>query len=327
MKIFVLLLALLVAAQAHSVHFQQEVETYRVNTSTYLDIYYPTSQEGDFPVILFNVGGNVQASDYTQVAAQIAALGYIVAVPQPELVQAGPPGTPLMRLLSWSKVLEAKNLVKTESESSCSPLYGKADTSQYVFVGHSFGGVLASAMASQDGVVKCNNPADPFFFVCAGYPGFGEGDIKAVIGYGTTFVNQGALVDLNTTGMPHILVRGSIDGVASLDSLYLTYNTSLETPKAIVELLGGNHFAITDTNEPVGSAHDPVEQVRSQERTQKAFVSLVSLVLKGHVEGHVPSLRRLYKKRSLGRDLDVLEANYGNCKPRTCPDQCTAIFP
>jgi hypothetical protein len=97
-------------------------------------------------------------------------------------------------------------------------------------------------------------------------------ELRAAALYGTNIATGTTLDrDLDTSGVAVALVQGTVDGVAPPVEAATTY-PSLERPRALICIRGGNHYGITDVDDPAGALPDPNDPTISQQ----AAVALVA---------------------------------------------------
>jgi len=317
-----LIFAILVAAVSAS--YVVSRESYPASNTV---VYYPSCSSDDgaectaplpsdarFPGVIFLQGGSVDASAYSTIASKLAGNGYIVALPNAPVTtsqfgQRVQQATPFL-------ALAAKNLLISQSADVNSPLYDRL-VPEFALFGHSLGGVIAIIAASNDAAARCRPPG-PFgppgdlFFICAGYQGFGLG-LKAVVTYGTNlFFRLGPtpiLFNTNTSGMPVFLIRGKNDGRATLINTTNTYDASLETPKAFIELDNANHFGITDAQEIPFASIDTSPQTKSQDWSTSQIAKIAKDALDAHLKNDNAALDKIYVRKDLGPNFITVSAS------------------
>jgi hypothetical protein len=282
------------------------------------DIYFPSCvgvdnecasalPEGQlFPAVIFLQGGSVDAAYYSIIAAKIASKGFIVAVPNaPRTIVFGQS----VQLTTPQIAVGAKNTLRNLDLAPTSGIYGRLEDS-FSLVGHSFGGVIAMIAGAHDAPAQCSQ--FPLRILCFGYTGFG-GPVKSVIVYGSSLVDRGRLggitiFNLDTTGVPTILIRGKNDGRVLIQDVQTTYDASLETPKAFIELDHANHFGITDSQTITGAMTDSSPQDKSQDWSTSQIAKIIVAGLAAHVTGEANALEKIYVTNSLGPSFVTVSA-------------------
>jgi fermentation-respiration switch protein FrsA (DUF1100 family) len=268
-----------------------------------------------FPGVIFLQGGSVDASAYSTYVSKLAAEGYIVAVPNAPVTftqfgQRVQQATPFI-------ALGAKNLLISLNGNAASGIFGRLTPDNFALVGHSLGGVIAIITGSNDAATRCRppgpgGPPGDLFFVCAGYQGFGSG-LKAVVTYGSSlFFRQGPIAILfntDTTGVPNVLIRGKADGRVPRINVTATYDSSLELPKAFIELDFANHFGITDSQEIPFASTDPSPQSKSQDWSTSQITKITKDALDAHCLNDHGALDKIYGRLDLGPSFITVAAS------------------
>jgi len=276
------------------------------------ELYFPTCVGSDgecesplpadqrFPGVIFLQGGSVDASAYSTIASKLAGKGFIVAVPNaPRTVIFGAP----VQLTSPQIAVGAKTTLRTASANATSGMFGRLQDDAFSLVGHSFGGVIAMIASSHDAPQQC--AVFPLRVLCFGYTGFGGG-LKAVVTYGASLVDRGrtgggiTIFNLNSTGVPTILVHGKRDSVNLLVDQQTTYDASLETPKALIEIEHANHFGITDAQVIPGATVDNNPQTKSQDWSTSQIAHIFAVALGAHVNNQANFLDKIYVNQDIG---------------------------
>jgi len=325
MNYLLAVVALVALVSVPSMAYLVATETYTASNTV---VYFPsciTNENSEcgsplpagltFPGVIFLQGGSVDASAYTSIASKIAAEGYIVAVPNAPVTftQFG------QRVQQTSPFIAvgAKNLLISLNTNAGSGVFGRLTADNFALVGHSLGGVIAIITGSNDAATRCRppgpgGPPGDLFFVCAGYQGFGAG-LKAVVTYGTSlFFRQGPIAILfntDTTGVPNILIRGKQDGRVPLNNVTATYDSSLELPKAFIELDNANHFGITDAQEIPFASTDPSPQSKSQDWSTSQIAKIAKDALDAHCLNDSGALDKIYGRQDLGPSFITVSAS------------------
>jgi dienelactone hydrolase len=208
------------------------------------DVYYPDPPDlrtfgYSFPVVLLLQGAKVARGFYGGVAAGVAAYGFIVVVPDHTSNNIGGPGL----YAELSEIAAAGVQMKSESMSATAPVRGVVDTTRVALMGHSYGGALGLS-----GIANMCFPPIP---LCAFQR---PPEVAAGAFYGTNLATPVLGVPaLDTGGLPVLLVQGDRDGKALLADALKTYDQIQKRPKAVLTLLGANHYGVTDVDNPAGA--------------------------------------------------------------------------
>jgi hypothetical protein len=214
------------------------------------DIYYPypsnlKTGNYSFPVALLLQGANVDKSDYSEYASIVARYGFVVVVPNHprSLPQFGFTGL----LPETSQINDVLAQIKAENSNPASPVAGVINTQKLGLLGHSAGGAVGlSAIAN-----LCLSPIQ-----CEG--SFSRpNELVAGAFFGANLRNQnGEFFPINNLGIPIALLQGTLDSIALPINASKTYEQIQNPPKALISILGANHYGITNTNNPTGPRAD-----------------------------------------------------------------------
>ena len=208
------------------------------------DVYYPDPPDlrtfgYSFPVVLLLQGAKVARGFYGGVAAGVAAYGFIVVVPDHTSNNIGGPGL----YAELSEIAAAGVQMKSEAMSATAPVRGVVDTTRVALMGHSYGGA--------SGLSGMANMCFPPIPLCAFQR---PPELAAGAFYGTNLATPVLGVPaLDTGGLPVLLVQGDRDGKALLADALKTYDQIQKRPKAVLTLLGANHYGVTDVDNPAGA--------------------------------------------------------------------------
>lgn len=209
------------------------------------DIYYPVlsginSQQTSLPVALLLQGALVDKSDYSTFANTVARYGFVVVVPNHIRTAISPTGAVTGLIAEQQQVNDVLSYIKTDTSIAALPVANSLDPNTLVLLGHSFGGAVGMAAIQGNCIpVLCtNNFTRP-------------PELKGGIFYGTNFLigqGGGGRPIVNNDGIPLALVQGDRDGVATPSNAELTYTGIQDPPKALINLLGANHYGITNND-------------------------------------------------------------------------------
>jgi len=209
------------------------------------DVYYPNPPDlnsGDysFPIALFLQGYNVDKSHYSQFAQQVARYGFVVIVPNHFATIRG--GAQLFaRVQQIPQSLAHLQAVRERDVTSFSQII---DPHKLVLLGHSHGGAV--------GLDAIRGACEVPF--CVGEYAIPEALVGAVF-FGTFLLQDGDWVD--NSGIPLALIAGDRDSIVPVRETRQTYEAIADPPKAYIEVMGANHYGITNTDNPPGSPPEP----------------------------------------------------------------------
>jgi dienelactone hydrolase len=208
------------------------------------DVYYPDPPDlhtatYSFPIVLLFQGAKVARGFYSSVAAQVAGYGFVVVIPDHLSNNLGGPGL----YAELAEIAAVNAQMKVEAASTTAPLRGVVDNARIALMGHSYGGASGlSGMANMcfPPIPLCTFTRPPEL---VGGAFFGTNLATPILG----------VPALDTGGLPVLLVQGDKDGKALPPEAQLTYDQLQKRPKAIISLLGANHYGITDVDNPAGA--------------------------------------------------------------------------
>ena len=208
------------------------------------DVYYPDPPDlhtpnYSFPLVLLFQGAKVGRGFYSSVASLVAGYGFIVVVPDHMSNNIGGAGL----YAELSEIAAVRAQMKLEAASATAPVRGVVDTARIAMMGHSYGGASGlSGMANM-----CFPPVPGCAFTR-------PPELVAGAFYGTNLATPiFGVPALDTGGLPVLLVQGDKDGKALPADGQATYNQLQKRPKAIITLLGANHYGVTDLDNPAGA--------------------------------------------------------------------------
>lgn len=240
-----------------------------------LQVYKPLLPFGKYPAVIILQGANIDGEQYSMVAKKIAQYGVVVAVPDAPSIEIQPGFS--MKAITPAIVLETKAKLFSD--------YGNLLNGDFILLGHSYGSVIATIMASNDAATVCSTYLAP---LCAGYTGFGSG-LKGVLGYGLSMIDQNNNhINTNTTGVPIASLQGELDSRTEWNNAIISYYTLVDSPKIMFKLEGHNHYGITNSqDQPIPD--DNIQAV-SQENSTSRIALLVNLFIQSNNNAAVKSL-------------------------------------
>jgi predicted dienelactone hydrolase len=241
------------------------------------DVYHPDPPDlhsGGYalPVALLLQGADVGRAHYQLYATAMASWGFVVVVPDHDIVSVAGPGL----YAEQEQVHDVLELMRTEFEDPSSPLRGAIDPNTLVLLGHSYGG--ACGLNAIRGVCEM-----PF---CMG--GFTRPDaLKGGAFWGTNLAVPmvGTIPEVDNDGLPVILVQGTLDSMATPEDGRRTYDEIVHPPRAYAEIDGANHYGICNVNNPTGAEPDETAPALAQPVSIETAARLGALFLRAHVLG------------------------------------------
>ena len=261
------------------------------STEDLVDVFYPINDREPnrrYPLIVFLQGALTDKAFYSQYAQSIASFGFVVAVPNHRSPLLG--GNDLFA--ESTVITDVIEHMEIQVRKVQSPLYNRVDATQVGISGHSFGGLAA--------LFAINNTC--FFPVCNPASGFQRpAEIKAAALVGA----QAGGADIDSTGIPTAFLVGEFD--SGLERFINTYDT-LESPKALIEVAGADHFGLNDINEPPGSNTDREDRAQKipQAITVTQFGEWAGTFYRAHIYNDAQAWRMIYE--SGGNDLVSINA-------------------
>jgi dienelactone hydrolase len=219
------------------------------------DVYFPEMLPGrshtdELPIALMLPGALVDKSDYSNFASQVARFGFVVVVPNNQRNLVGPGGQSFPGLFAeQEQVNQVLAQMRVEDRKPTSPIFKIVDTSKLGLLGHSFGAAAGLGATQKEfcvpGICSGNYTRPP--------------ELKAGIFYGANFRNQQTqqFLPINNDGIAIGLIVGSLDGVALPAASQATYNQILNRPKALITVMGANHYGITNQENPIREPNRP----------------------------------------------------------------------
>ncbi|MGK7940650.1 MAG: alpha/beta hydrolase family protein [Crocosphaera sp.] len=248
------------------------------------NIYYPVSDESatTFPIALMLQGALVDQGDYANFATLVARYGFIVVVPNHERTISNPFGSATGFFPDVELVNDVLTFMGMENLDGTSPLFGKIETTQMGLLGHSFGGSVGlNAVQGICQPIVCNTTFER------------PSELKAGIFYGTNLRDQmtGQFLPIDNQGIPTGLIQGEIDSVTTLENAIATYNNIQDPPKILVNVLGANHYGITNEDNPM---RDPITPEIEQAIATETIARWSALFLRSHIQGDPQAYNYVY---------------------------------
>ncbi len=239
------------------------------------DVYYPNPPDLDthayaFPIALMLQGAKVDKQHYAGFASMIARYGFVVVVPNHESFSMTGSGL----YMETKVVTQVYEHMQTE-QTGASPIAGKLDLGLMALLGHSYGGVVG-LQAIQN---QCQFP------FCVG--GFQRpAALQGGAFFGTNLRPPiGGIPDVANDGLAIGFVQGDVDGKASMADAQETYTKVEQPPKALVTVVGTNHYGICDTNNPPGADADSNAPSLGQDVAVETTARWSAMFLRAHVVG------------------------------------------
>ncbi|WP_194818188.1 hypothetical protein [Nocardia sp. XZ_19_385] len=206
-------------------------------------VWYPAAVDRRVPVVLLLPGANVRKQYYAGFASALADYGFVVVVPEhyplPFLGYSVPSEHLLNRAVAWARA---------EVANPVSPIGAVLDPGTLLVAGHSYGAATALYAAAD----RCQPP------FCFGLSYRRPPELRAIVGHGANTTVGGSVDPVAVQGIPVMFINGTNDGVSELAEAYASFTRLTGAPSsAFVNLLGANHFCLTDENNPPGAAPDP----------------------------------------------------------------------
>ncbi len=231
----------------------KDIASYTTTISTNkdsADIYFPKetnlkSDKYSFPIVLLLPGANVDKANYSNFARIVASYGFVVVVPnhQRSLPQFRVTGL----LAETSQVKAVLTQMVAENSNPASPIAGVVNTRKLALVGHSHGGAVGlSAIANICQPILCEGEYNRPDELVAG----------AFFGANLRDQNTQKFISINNSGIPIALLQGNVDSIAIPTRAKATYAQIQASPKVLIDILGANHYGITNTNNPNGPIPD-----------------------------------------------------------------------
>ncbi|MEG4031049.1 MULTISPECIES: poly(ethylene terephthalate) hydrolase family protein [unclassified Microcoleus] len=218
------------------------------------DIYYPkpsdlNSGNYSFPIVLLLQGALVDKSFYSDYASHVARYGFVVVVPNHLRPSPFNPSSPPNLASETSQIAAVLSQMAIENTKPTSPIASVIDTQRLGLLGHSFGGAVGLSVIAN----KCL----PELYLCQ-EPFTRPKELLAGAFFGANLRNPIAneFVPIPNDGIAVALIQGDIDGVALPDRSQSTFDQIQTPPKALITVMGANHFGITNVNNPPGANLD-----------------------------------------------------------------------
>ncbi|MGD2184366.1 alpha/beta hydrolase family protein [Lusitaniella coriacea] len=216
------------------------------------DIYFPELSNNtnldSLPIALLLQGSYVDKTRYSQYASTVASYGFIVVVPNDVNDVLVPFGFPEGFLSEEEQIIETLDYLKDENLNANSPLFDLVDTDNLGLLGHSYGGIVGlNAMTGACNLPYCTSTFER------------PKELKAGVFYGSDYNQLNIFPEIppiEHSDIPIALLSGTLDGLASPDNIATTYEQIQQPPKTLINVLGANHYGITNTNNPFGTFPD-----------------------------------------------------------------------
>ncbi|GAA6623269.1 alpha/beta hydrolase family protein [Scytonema sp. NUACC26] len=258
----------------------KDVASYKttISTSNFLaEIYFPKPKDlktgkYSFPIVLLLQGALVDRSNYSNYASIVARYGFVVVVPNSE---RSLPSRSQALASQTSDITDVLKHMKAENSNSASPVFAIVNTQKLALLGHSFGGAVGlSAIANLclESLSFCKGSfSRPKELVAGAFFGANLRDKKD------------EFIPINNSGIPIALLQGSLDNRALPIRAKKTYENIQTPPKALITILGVNHFGITNTNNPAGAIPDSNNSTLAQNIAVETIARWSGLFLRASV--------------------------------------------
>ncbi|MCS7086138.1 MAG: hypothetical protein NZ534_08705, partial [Bacteroidia bacterium] len=198
-------------------------ETGLANNPIQARVYYPATSagqnapvaSGQFPVLAFGHGFNLNYLDYTQIFQHLASWGYFVVTPNTQN------GFNVNHLEFARELGACIRYVLNESANASSPFFNRALNLKGAF-GHSMGGGAA-------------------FLVPSVYS-----EVDAIAGLAAAETNPSAIQALQSVQKPFLVISGTDDNTTPPNEHQIPMYNAVQGPKIHVSLNGGAHCKFTD---------------------------------------------------------------------------------
>ena len=290
-------------------------ETTILSSGDLADIYFPDLDSdiypNSLPIALLLQGSYVDKANYSQYANTVASYGFVVVVPNNVNDIFVPFGFPEGFFSEQEQIVETLDYIKDENIDSDSPLFNLVDTSNLGLLGHSYGGIVG--LNAIEGT--CNLPYCTSSFER-------PEELKASVFYGTDYNQLGIFPEtppIENGDVPIALLSGTLDGSAPPDRVAETYEQIQQPPKALIDVLGANHYGITNTNNPLGAIPDFNSPTLEQEIGIETIARWSSVYLRANLLNDEDAIDYLYKTG------DLLDSNVLVTSQRSIPEPSAIV--
>lgn len=278
--------------------------TISANNNT-ADIYFPNPSNlktgnYSFPIALLLQGANVDKSNYSNFASIVARYGFVVVVAN----QPAPPQFGFAGLLPTTSQIDAVLAqMVVENSKANSPIAGVVNTQKLALLGHSAGGAVGlSAIANLCLPFLCESSFSRPKELVAG----------AFFGANLRNFDTQEFIPINNSGIPIALLQGNIDSIALPARAKATYDQIKDPPKALITVLGVNHYGITNTNNPVGARTDINAPTITQDVAVETVARWSGLFLRASILNDKDAFDYVY---STGDKIDANVSVISQAKP------------
>jgi dienelactone hydrolase len=254
--------------------------------SDFADIYYP-QKASSLPIALLLQGAFVDKANYSEFAKIVASYGFAVVVPNHFRALDSSSRELFPEQQQVSTVWE---YMVAENNDPVSPVNGLLDPDTLVLLGHSFGGAVGLAAITGECVAfLCTDSYERPVALMGG------------VFYGAPFFNpdtsQGFL-PIPNEHIPIGMIAGSLDSATPLDLIQATYTEIQNPPKALITVLGANHYGITNKD---NLAREISRPTLKQTIAIETIARWSALFLKATVMGEERAFNYVFKE---GDELD-----------------------
>ncbi|MDJ1184232.1 PEP-CTERM sorting domain-containing protein [Roseofilum casamattae] len=290
-------------------------ETTILNSGDLADIYFPDlsneTNPDSLPMALLLQGSYVDKANYSQYASTVASYGFVVVVPNNVNDVLTPFGFPEGFFSEQEQIIETLDYLEDENLNTSSSLFDIVDTDNLALLGHSYGGIVGlNAIEGTCSFPYCTSD-------------FERPDaLKAGVFYGSDYNQLGIFPEtppINNGDVPIALLSGTLDGLASPDRIATTYEQIQQPPKTLVNVLGANHYGITNTNNPFATVPDFNFPTLEQEIAIETIARWSSVFLRANLLDDEDAIAYLYNTG------DLLDTNVTVTNQRSVPEPSTIL--
>lgn len=290
-------------------------ETTILSSGDLADIYFPAPDSdtplNSLPIALLLQGAYVDKVNYSQYANTVASYGFIVVIPNNVNDIFVPFGFPEGFFSEQEQIVETLDYIKDENRDSDSPLFNLVDTSNLGLLGHSYGGTVGlNAIEGPCNIPYCTSSFER------------PEELKAGVFYGSDYnqlENFPETPPIENGDIAIALLSGTLDGSVSPDRVAETYEQIQQPPKTLINVLGANHYGITNTNNPFGAFPDFNNPTLEQEIAIETIARWSAVFLRANLLNDEGAIDYLYNTG------DLLDSNAIVTDQRSIPEPSAIV--